>query len=213
MTTMILLAAGESSRFGSPKQLVKLGGETLLRRAARTALESGIGPVTVVLGAAAGPCRRTLAGIEVNFVFNAQWKEGLASSIVAGVRPWLGHSLEGVLILLADQPGVTAQHLRDLLELASASANPVVASSYAGQPGVPAWFSHHKFPDLLRLEGAKGAKEVILREPGAAWVHFPGAAFDVDTPDDLTRASLALGSEGGPDFRETADASMAPVTF
>ncbi|MES2466447.1 MAG: nucleotidyltransferase family protein [Verrucomicrobiota bacterium] len=197
MTTIILLAAGESSRFGSPKQLVKLGGETLLRRAARTALESGIGPVTVVLGAAAEPCRRALAGIEVNIVFNAQWKEGIASSIVAGVRNWWRHSLEGALILLADQPGVTAQHLRNLLASASASSNPVVASRYAGQLGVPAWFAHRKFQDLLRLEGARGAKEVILREPGTAWIDWPEAAFDVDTPEDLTRVSLALGRRTG----------------
>ncbi len=213
MTTIILLAAGESSRFGSPKQLVRLGDESLLRRAARTALESGIGPVTVVLGAADEPCRRTLAGMEVDIVFNAQWKEGMASSIAAGVGSWSGHPLEGALILLADQPGVTAQHLQDLVSSASASSSPVVASRYAGQLGVPAWFSHHKFHDLLRLEGAKGAKEVILREPGTAWIDWPDSAFDVDTPEDLTRVCLALGEEDGLNFRESPAAPVATANL
>ena len=190
MTGIILLAAGESKRFGAPKQLAELGGKSLLRRAVETALESHLGPVNVVLGAVDQPCREALAGRPVNIVFNPAWREGMAGSIVAGLRPWVGGKLDGVIILLADQPGVTASHLRELQ--AAALSHAIVASRYAGQLGVPAWFSVTKFDDLLRMEGGQGAKALIAREPEVAWVDLPAAGLDVDTPEDLVRISTQL---------------------
>ncbi len=194
MTGIILLAAGESSRFGTPKQVAELGGKPLLRRAAETALEANLGPVNVVLGAVEELCRATLSGMKVNIVRNPGWKAGMGGSIIAGLCPWIGSPLEGVIIMLADQPGVTASHLRDLD--AAAAAHPIVASRYAGQLGVPAWFSRAKFDDLLKMKNEQGAKGIIAREPGAAWLDLPCAARDVDTPADLVRIAAEFSDPG-----------------
>lgn len=183
MTGIIVLAAGESKRFGTPKQLAVLHGKPLLRRAVEAALEARLGPVTVVLGATDQPCRALLAGLEVTIVHNPGWRSGMGSSIASGMRSFDGLELDGVVISLADQAGVTAEHLR-WLEAASAG-KPIVASRYGGQLGAPAWFSAEKFEELLKLDGEKGAKLLIAREPAAHGVEMPAAAFDVDTPEDL----------------------------
>lgn len=190
MTGIILLAAGESSRFGTPKQLAELGGKSLLRRAAETALEANLGPVNVVLGAAEELCRTTLSGIPVNHVLNPVWKAGMGGSIIAGLCPWIDSPLEGVIIMLADQPGVMASHLRDLA--AADASNHIVASRYAGQLGVPAWFSVRKFDALLKMKSDQGAKQIIAGEASAAWLDLPCAAWDVDTPADLMRIASDL---------------------
>ena len=184
MTGIIVLAAGGSERFGSPKQLAEFRGKPLLRHAAETAVGAELGPVNIVLGAAEEACRQVLEGMKVQIVHNPDWREGMAGSISAGMRPWAGKPLDGVIIVLADQPGVTAGHLR-ALEAASAS-KAIVASRYHSQLGVPAWFSPDKFGDLTRLEGGKGAKGLMTREPDMGWIEIPAAAFDIDTPADLS---------------------------
>lgn len=191
MTGIIVLAAGESKRFGGAKQLAEWNGEPLLRRAAETAIRSKLGPVNVVLGAVDEPCREILQGLDVSIVHNPRWKEGMGGSIVAGLKPWVGKPLDGIIIMLADQPGVTPQFLRALEATASnplVQERPIVASHYAGQLGVPAWFSPKRFSKLLMLEGEKGAKSLIRSEPQVHWLNAPAAAHDIDTPTDLVSA-------------------------
>ncbi|MDB6132895.1 MAG: 4-diphosphocytidyl-2C-methyl-D-erythritol synthase [Verrucomicrobiales bacterium] len=200
MTGIILLAAGESKRFGSPKQLAHFRGKPLLRHTVETALEAGLGPVNVVLGAVDQPCRDILAGMEVNIIHHAGWKKGMGGSISVGIRPWMGrrNPLKGVIVLLGDQPGVTAAHLR-VLAVASAGHS-IVAAAYGGQLGAPAWFAPDKFTRLLLLEGEKGAKTLIAREPRVRKIDIPAAAYDIDTLEDLPKAAPAADAADLPDI-------------
>jgi molybdenum cofactor cytidylyltransferase len=186
----VILAAGSSSRMGSPKQTLPYRGESLLRRAALAALGAGCRPVIVVTGAHAELSRRELEGLDVREVSNPFWETGMASSVRAGVEGLVGADAgaEAAVLLLCDQPHVTADVVSGLVAAHRASGRPVVASEYGGSFGVPALFHRTLFAELARLEGAAGAKQVIKRHaPQAHFLPFPRGVVDVDTPDDFSR--------------------------
>ena len=183
MTAAVVLAAGGSARLGESKQLVMVGGETLVDRAVRAAREAGCEPVVVVLGAEAERIRErcNLTGSVV--VVNEAWEEGMASSIRVGVDAAGG--ADGVLLMTCDQPAVTAVHL-----LAVMAAGEVTASAYAGRRGVPAYFPASSFPALLALRGDVGARELLLE---AATVDLVGGDLDVDTDAERDAAVKLFG--------------------
>jgi molybdenum cofactor cytidylyltransferase len=187
----IVLAAGASRRLGRPKQLVTYRGAPLLRAIVVEARASACDRVLVVLGANAEPIRPALAGLDVTVLTNDGWSEGIASSVRCGVRhAWDGDDRAAIL-LTCDQPELRAAHLDALIAAHRAGAR-VVASRYAGVLGVPALFDASLFPDLMVLEGDVGARTVIRDAAPAAAVEWPEGAEDVDTPEDLARASGAV---------------------
>ncbi|HLL75362.1 MAG TPA: nucleotidyltransferase family protein [Pyrinomonadaceae bacterium] len=186
----VILAAGSSSRMGSPKQTLQYRGESLLRRAALAALGAGCRPVIVVTGAHAGLSRRELDGLDVREVLNTHWETGMASSIRAGVGGLVEADPDAAaaVLLLCDQPHVTADVISDLVAAQRATGRPVVASTYGESFGVPAIFGRTIFSELARLEGVAGAKHVIKRFASEAhFLPFYGGEVDVDTPDDFSR--------------------------
>lgn len=200
-TGIILLAAGESRRLGRPKQLLVWQGMPLVRRMAVTALEAELGPVVVVLGAVDAPCREALAGLPVLVAVNPDWSSGMGGSIARGVAALAGQDLSAVIILLCDQPFVSASLLLRLIDQARSGEIGIVASRYDHQLGPPVWFAADRFDRLLALEGGGGAKSLIRAEPAPGWVDAPEAAFDIDTPEDaavLTRRSDLTGISGQP---------------
>jgi molybdenum cofactor cytidylyltransferase len=185
----VVLAAGTSSRMGSPKQTLQYRGESLLRRAALAAIGAGCRPVIVVTGANSELSRRELQGLEVREVLNTHWETGMASSIRAGVEGLVSADAdaEAVVLMLCDQPHVTAEVISGLVAAHRATGRPVVASTYGGSFGVPALFSREIFAELARLEGAAGAKQVIKRYASEAhFLPFQAGEVDVDTPDDFS---------------------------
>ena len=193
----VILAAGASSRMGSPKQTLQYRGESLLRRAALAALGAGCRPVVVVTGANAELSRRELYGLDVREVSNPRWETGMASSVRAGVEALVGADADAgaAVLLLCDQPHVTAEVISDLVAAHRATGTLVVASAYGGSFGVPALFGRALFVELAQLEGAAGAKQVIKRYAAEAhFLPFPGGEVDVDTPDDFSRLT-AEGAE------------------
>ncbi len=186
----VILAAGSSSRMGSPKQTLHFRGQSLLRRAALAALDAGCRPVVVVTGAHAELSRREMEGLDVREVLNPLWETGMASSVRAGLEGLLGADAdaEAAVLMLCDQPHVTAEIVSGLVTAHRATGSPVVASAYGGSFGVPALFGRALFAELAQLEGAAGAKQVIKRHASEAhFLPFPGGEVDVDTPDDFSR--------------------------
>ena len=189
-TGAAVLAAGGSSRLGRPKQLLVLEGEPLVRRAARAALEAGFAPVVVVVGARAGEVRAALAGLSVEVVENAAWAEGLAGAVRLGIGSLARAGARAAALLGCDQPHLSAAHLVRLEEARLASGALVAASEYGGARGTPAIFDAALFQELLALEGDRGARAVIARDPSrAVGVPFPGGEVDVDHPADWERLS------------------------
>lgn len=185
-TAIIILAAGNSSRLGLPKQLLQYKQKSLLRHIAETALVTHPSEVTAILGFEADRMKHELDDLSVRLVLNAGWTEGIASSIREGIGA-LTPSVEAALILLCDQPFVTEDLLNQLIASCSAE-NPISATGYEQTAGVPACFGRSLFPELLNLRGDAGAKRVITPHLAkVVKIPFPDASIDIDTLSDYRR--------------------------
>jgi molybdenum cofactor cytidylyltransferase len=181
----IVLAAGASTRFGSPKQLVRVNGRPLMHSAVAHAVEVAGHSVTVVLGANAAELAPLLKHTPASVIVNRDWHEGLGSSIRAGVARVPG-SCTAVLLLLADQAAVTTEDLRRLIGAWRRQPEYIVAAQYSGTVGAPAIFPRSRFADLAGLRGDNGARSVFMRNPDrVVRVPMESAALDIDTPEDL----------------------------
>ena len=181
----IVLAAGESSRFGSPKQLVRVAGRPLLHTIVTRAAGLTGSALIVVLGAGAARLTPLLKHVPGSIVVNRQWREGLGSSIRAGVAR-LPSSCSGVLLLLADQAAVTVDDLRRLVGTWRRQPQYIAAALYDGISGVPAVFPRSAFGQLGELRGDAGARALLRRNAArVVRVPMPSAAIDIDTPEDL----------------------------
>jgi CTP:molybdopterin cytidylyltransferase MocA len=189
-TAGVVLAAGASRRLGRPKQETVLGGETLVERAVRVAMEAGLSPVIVVVNAECSFAER-LRERGCVMVINDQAAEGMASSIRSGAGVAQQAGSAGAVVMTCDQVALRAEHLRALC----ADPQRVTASAYAGRRGVPAYFPAASFEELMKLAGDAGARELLR---GAEAVVDESLALDVDTEADVARAEkwLADASRG-----------------
>jgi len=185
---IIVLAAGASVRMGTPKQLLKINGISLIRHAAQNAIDCNCGPVVVVIGANAGLITLEVNGLAMEIAVNQDWKSGMSSSIRCGLKALLvAHpETESVILFLADQPNVTGTSLRKLTTAHVQCGSALVAASYSGHVGTPALFSRTYFDELLKVEGQGGAKKILeLHATRVLSVDFPEAACDLDTPEEV----------------------------
>ncbi len=203
----IILAAGESKRFGQPKQLLDWHGKPFVRQVAEMALAAGLSPVVIVTGANAEAVETAVRDLPVTVARNADWQSGQSSSIQTGLRlltlppPSLrdtspksfgfGGGPEGVgaaIFLLADQPQVTPTVLRALVERHSLDLSPIVAPLVAGQRANPVLFDRITFQELMTLTGDVGGRAIFSNySPTYLPWHDESLLVDIDTPEDLNR--------------------------
>lgn len=189
-TAVLLLAAGASTRLGHPKQLIKIGEQSLLEKAAGAALDSGCSPVLAVLGAYAEKVKPLLQQRPVLIVENKNWESGMGSSIACGMEFLIKEfpDLEAVILMLCDQPFVQADTLQKLLKSWRENGAGIVAADYGTAFGPPALFDRRFFPQLCSLQGEKGAKSVMLaHRDELVLLPFPEGGVDLDTAGDLEK--------------------------
>lgn len=190
----IILAAGESSRFGQAKQLLDWKGKPFVRAVAMTAIEAGLSPVSVVTGANSEQVVAALTGLDVTIVKNDDWKSGQGSSIKAGVKsidpsPKLGQRhIGGAIFLLTDQPQITPSILRALVQRHAEGLYPIVAPMVMDRRANPVLFDRDTFADLMTLEGDVGGRAIFHKHhvEYLPW-HDDRLLLDVDTPEMYQR--------------------------
>ena len=176
----VVLAAGQSQRFGGSKQLVAIEGMAMVHRAVRAV--GDVAPTALVAGHDAE--RVIQAAGASRAIVNERYEQGIGTSIAAAVRAF-GGSADGLLLCLADQPWIPTAHYRALAAAWESVPQRIVASRYRGTLGVPAVFGRAVFPALAALEGDRGAQRIIAAWPGSL-LKVPLTEYrDVDTPDDL----------------------------
>lgn len=180
-----ILAAGASRRLGRPKQLIPYDGDTLLGRIVARVCAASCAEVAVVLGAGAEDIAPALAKLPVAVLHNADWREGVASSIRRATAWAIAARSSALVLCLGDQPKLTTAHVASLIA-AYPRHGTVIASRYADTLGAPALFDSRWYPALAMLCGDRGARAVLARA-GAFAIDWPDGALDIDEPADLAR--------------------------
>lgn len=187
MTGLVILAAGESSRLGAPKQKLRFNGKSLLQRVTETAVNSVCKPVIVILGAYAEEVQSQLKEQPVLIYHNLQWQEGMASSIRLGIKmlQQTEPGISAVILMVCDQPHVSTILINGLINKKAATEKQIVASFYNNTLGVPVLFDKKMFPELLSLKGEEGAKRLLLKhKESLVSIPFALGSIDIDTAKD-----------------------------
>ena len=192
--TAILLAAGRSSRMGTPKPLLLLAGKPLLARSLDALRDGGVGEIVVVLGAEADRVRRGVSLEGTRVVVNEEFEAGMSASIRAGLRG-ASADAEAYLIVLGDQPLVAPATIRALVERRAATRARILVPTYLGVRGNPVLLEASLSAEIKAVRGDVGCRGVVAAHKAEVVevpVDDPGILLDVDTPEELRRIAAAL---------------------
>ena len=184
---VLIMAAGESRRFGSCKLLADIDGKPMLQHSIELAQSTDASLIRIVTGRWHQEIKQAqTSGVidDIDLIYNSDWQQGLGSSIATGVSQ-IASRCDEVLVLLADQVSVSSEDI-ERLRLRD-DKNQIVCASYSQTLGPPAIFPAQFFPELEKLSGDKGAKALLAELTAIdCQVDVPNAAFDIDSPSDLT---------------------------
>jgi molybdenum cofactor cytidylyltransferase len=184
---LIVLAAGASRRLGKSKQLLRLHGEQLVRRALRLGLATKPWLALIVLGAEADAVYASVADLGARRVDCGDWQRGMSASLRAGLAA-LPPECAAALVVLCDQPALDTAHLDALVAAWRGNPGSAAASSYAGTLGVPVLLPRAWFEELMVDAGDQGARELLARRRADVTAIVNEAlALDVDRDQDLDR--------------------------
>lgn len=186
---IVLLAAGESSRLGRPKQLLVYQGKTLLERAMESVLGSKAAHLVLVLGANASLIQKQMNIGHIPFLVNANWEKGMSGSMRIGLSFLMDqYQIDAAIIMLVDQPFADSTLLDKLIDQFQKGNKGIIASSYRNTLGVPALFNKKYFPELLALREKQGAKKIIFEHlEDVISIEFQLGEVDVDTEVDYQK--------------------------
>lgn len=185
-TAVLILAAGEAKRMGTPKQLLPYKNTTLLGAALEEAMQIKEAHVYVVLGAQSDSIAKAITAYDVQILEHANWKQGLGTSLAYGVKNVQAY--DRALILLADQPNITATHLQKLIEKSKEVKEGIVATEFQNMTSVPAVFTKSYYKKLMELKGDKGAKSLFSAYKSQLHtVCIPEVFKDIDQPEDYRK--------------------------
>jgi molybdenum cofactor cytidylyltransferase len=187
---VLIVAAGESKRLGTPKQLLQFEGQSLINRLINIVSGAGSFPITIVLGAEAAAIQAQLPDANLHVVINEDWREGMGSSIRFGLKQMIkaDANLDGVLILVCDQPFIKSESVQSLIQMQKSTGLPMAACFYEGIVGTPAVFHQSMFSDLLKLTGDTGAKKMMMdKMADVAKLNFEKGVIDIDTIEDYQK--------------------------
>lgn len=186
-TGIIILAAGESTRLGYPKQIAKYKDKTLLQLAIDAANGCKADKRVVVLGANRDEIKKTFSGASIPNIPNPHFEKGMSTSIKIGLDYMLRFDQpDQVIIMLCDQPFVDAKLLKKLIATQEKEGKGIIACAYSKTVGVPILFGKAYFKELMELTGDEGAKQIALaHEDDLASIAFPKGKVDIDTEEDL----------------------------
>lgn len=187
-----ILAAGESKRMGSPKAFLQLEGETLLDRIIATAKSTNAQNIFLVTGAYHNEMLQVANMMGIKVLFNEDWQEGMSSSLCKAIEA-VGQlpNLNGLLVLLIDQPYVDKDLLKLLISKFEENPEKPVASFYRDINGVPAIFPRVMWNDLLKINGDKGARQLLQKREDVISIPFLKGAIDLDFPEDFEQIKRA----------------------
>jgi len=191
----VVLAAGGSSRFGEPKQLLDWYGIPLVNHVAEIAIQAGLKPVVVVTGADHDGVSEALAGSPVEIVCNPGWGSGQSTSVRAGIEALSGCGLGGVVFLLVDQPLIPPELIKKLVGQHQKNPSAIITPEVGGKAGNPVLFDRGAFDDLTRLGGDMGGRALFKKYPvrKVTWADEKSQQ-DIDTPEDYQR--IRFGENG-----------------
>ena len=180
--TILILAAGESKRMGTPKQLLKWGDSSLLNHSIEQAINSKANEVYVILGANYERIKSSITQPSVTVFNNKEWSKGMGGSISFGVNQLKDKSFDSILLMLVDQPQVDTRFLNKLIDEFKKGQKPIIATTYKRGAGVPAIFDKSYFDKLTSLNGDKGGKQLINENLSDTSCITPARQFsDIDT--------------------------------
>lgn len=188
----IILAAGESKRFGDSKQLLDWNGKSFVRHIAETALSAGLEPVVVVTGFDAARIESALAGLNVKLAHNPDYQQGQSTSIKKGIEA-LPANIGSAVFLLADQPQIPVEVIRALVDSHTRGMQAILAPLVMEERRAnPVLFDRATFPDLLNLKGDVGGRAIFDKHHVEYLFWYDEALlFDVDTREDYERLKSA----------------------